>query len=618
MIKVKRVEITGMRKVANAKYDLSDINYIVGPNGAGKSTVLNAIQLALLGYIPGQSKKNQDIMKNSSGKVMSVTVTLSDGSQDIDVSRVWTKSGQSVSCKVSVEPEYSISDLISEVELPVFNFPELIGMTANSQKDYFISILPKCDSDIDIASRIEDCYNKLSIPEEYRSEILDPIIKHMSEMSSSGVTKVRELNDWLKSCLSASKTESDMAIQTMSGLTYYSDVKDSISIEECKAKIQECNTYISNRSVYRSQKSAHDNWKAQVEDKKFNMVRNMTGDIETDPEIVLRRDKIANLNKTNESLMDSRKKIEDSIMTILNQIAAEKSSIAANNKIIKSNGICPYSNSSCDHVSNMIESLKLEVADSEKHIDELESKLKCSQNDLKTVVAEYDSYLTKIGELEREVYAIQDMYSVYSTLISSEPSIIDEPAGIENPEEELATYQDMLTKISANEAYNKLNENLKLKKFMLDYNIAALKEFIKLTGPNELQTEMMNKPFEAFADLMDKYTSKLFGKDVHTKFNLSSSANSFSFGIDRNGCYIPYQLLSSGEKCMYWISFALTIIKSNKSNLKLLLMDDMLDHLDANNAKGIFKAISSISDVQIVLAGVITCTESSITQIKVN
>lgn len=56
---VDSVVIQNMRKfeVRTFRFKPHCVNYLVGSNGCGKSTVLNAIQLALLGYIPGKRKE---------------------------------------------------------------------------------------------------------------------------------------------------------------------------------------------------------------------------------------------------------------------------------------------------------------------------------------------------------------------------------------------------------------------------------------------------------------------------------------------------------------------------------------------------------------------------------
>jgi ATPase involved in DNA repair len=59
MMKLSSIRIQGMHNVVDKTYKLNNMNYFVGPNGAGKSTIMQAIQLALLGYIPGTDKRNQ-------------------------------------------------------------------------------------------------------------------------------------------------------------------------------------------------------------------------------------------------------------------------------------------------------------------------------------------------------------------------------------------------------------------------------------------------------------------------------------------------------------------------------------------------------------------------------
>ena len=121
---VKSVEIRGMNNVAQKTYSFSsDVNYLYGKNGAGKSTVLQAIQLALLGYIPGMSKKNDAIMRHANGPQMSVICTLQDEGRIIQIERSWKATKKGVACQVHTIPEnLDLSTILGNVELPVFNF----------------------------------------------------------------------------------------------------------------------------------------------------------------------------------------------------------------------------------------------------------------------------------------------------------------------------------------------------------------------------------------------------------------------------------------------------------------------------------------------------------------
>ena len=112
-----------MRNVVHRKYEFDNVTYLVGPNGAGKSTVLNAIQLALLGYIPGTDKRNSSIMEHSNCPKMEVTVTLQDSESEITVHRTVSRKGKSCSQSVEVFPEdVDLENIVSNLSLPVFNW----------------------------------------------------------------------------------------------------------------------------------------------------------------------------------------------------------------------------------------------------------------------------------------------------------------------------------------------------------------------------------------------------------------------------------------------------------------------------------------------------------------
>ena len=70
MFKVKSITINGIHKIDHARYEFDQNTYICGPNGVGKSTILTAIQLALLGKIPGQPATNAAIFRHANKPTM--------------------------------------------------------------------------------------------------------------------------------------------------------------------------------------------------------------------------------------------------------------------------------------------------------------------------------------------------------------------------------------------------------------------------------------------------------------------------------------------------------------------------------------------------------------------
>lgn len=170
---------------------------------------------------------------------------------------------------------------------------------------------------------------------------------------------------------------------------------------------------------------------------------------------------------------------------------------------------------------------------------------------------------------------------------------------------------DLIIKVEVNKRYNELTDKLTVEKFRIEQDIEILKVWIKLTDVNGLQSQLMEEPFKRLADNMSVYLQKLFsgtGKFSAAKFYLSEKANSFSFGVlNQQNEYIEFDLLSSGEKCLYTLALLLSIVDASDSPLKLVMIDDLLDHLDTARIKDCFSTLYSISTVHVLLAGVQDC-----------
>ena len=176
---------------------------------------------------------------------------------------------------------------------------------------------------------------------------------------------------------------------------------------------------------------------------------------------------------------------------------------------------------------------------------------------------------------------------------------------IETKSMELATLRSKLIEVEANARYEALTDNLTSEKIQIELDLEMFKAWEKLTSINGLQTKLMNQPFADFSTKMTNYIQKFYDReDISAGFCLIEKANSFSFGLNRGGKYIPYDLLSSGEKCMYMLSLILTINDESNTELKLVLVDDLLDHLDTENIYNTFITLYNSTSSQIIVAGV--------------
>ena len=564
-MRLKSIDIRGMNKVVQHTYTFdNDIVYLNGKNGAGKSTVLNAIQLALLGYIPGIAKKNDLIMKHANGPFLSVTATLDDDGKLMQVSRVYTANKKGINCSVSTIPDnLVVSDILGNLELPVFNFNEFVGMSANKLKDWFISFLPSNQVDIEWDKELKESLQDIHLTE---SKFYDETLQYLNNIGGDGVDQVRAANAYLKQLLSFKKSEMERMTNSIQSLIFYDDYRDDMSIEDIEAQKQAYQLDYTEAITLQKSYEASSKVIEQLASYK-DLVDNLEDDD---------RYKKAVENKTQlESKLDdlNTKLTNNSIHR-----SDTQSKLHSLTSLTSGNGICPYTNSVCDSIKASVQERKDQM-----EITSLENQYK-SRDNLKSMV---NPTLTSIN--------IQE--------------VLDR---IQFDEKTISELSDKLVKAKTNQQYNSLVDTFTAQKFDIQQSIEALKVWIKLTGENGLQTQFMGDPFADLSENLSGCLSAMFDEpNLKAHFNLSTKVNSFSFGIDRNGSYIPFDMLSSGEKCMYTLALLTCLTDTSNAQLKLIMIDDLFDHLDDENIENVFKGIQSISGIQYIFAGVKPCKAAS-------
>ena len=158
---------------------------------------------------------------------------------------------------------------------------------------------------------------------------------------------------------------------------------------------------------------------------------------------------------------------------------------------------------------------------------------------------------------------------------------------------------------------------LNAEKSKIELRIELLKAWIDLTSVNKMQAEMSTSAFRIFAEYINNYSSQMFADDSKFEFYLENKANTFTFGLNRNNKFIPYDLLSSGEKCRLVLALLTCVVKQVESPLKLIMIDDMLDHLDDVNMKTMIDVAKMEPEVQYIFAGVkdASCADVKIIQL---
>ena len=600
-MKLSSITIRGMHTVKNKTYDLSGFRYFYGDNGAGKTTIMQAVQLALLGYIPGTDKTKSAIFKHSDGRFMQVELHIDDDGKSIVITRTWEKKGKDIAVDFSVEPAvYDVSGIVGNLELPVFNFNEFVGMTANKLKDWFISFLPPADAEIDwnyeLNHAIED-FGKILDP-----DFVADTVAHAYDLSKkfSGVQLIRNVNLYMKEQLSAYKAMQTRVQSTIQSLVYYNDCDNSVSIEELEQANNEAQMNLKN--LQRKQVLIEQNQKIEKSIKSVKEV--ITAEcLQEDVQYQAAKNHIAELEKELDVAEETKFQLERQI-TELNASYKEKE------RIVTSNGICPYTCDKCDAITTMVNTFKTEM-------EEMKSKIESLINKVGDVEARIKQLNANINAEVKVANHIEDGYVEYELLSKQKNSDVEcvDPDKLANDivslERDIKLRNDTIIKLKANKQYEELTDKMTNEKYCIEQNIEILKVWGKLTDMNGLQSALMKAPFERLAERMSDYIEKFFSGTDGFKvaaFVLTEKANSFSFGLmDENSVYIGFDYLSSGEKCLFTLAMLLSIVEMSDSPLKMIMIDDLLDHLDADRITNCFKTLYAISDVQILLAGVQTC-----------
>lgn len=600
-MKLSSIKIQGMHKVKSKTYDLSGFRYFHGENGAGKSTVMQAIQLALLGYIPGTDKNKSAIFKHSNAPEMIIQLTIDDNGHPIVITRSWQKKGKEISAYCDVKPStYDIKGIVGNLELPVFNFSEFIGMTANKMKDWFINFLPATDNSLNWKKLLNDSISDFG--KILDTQFVDAIISYIADKSqrSQGVKLVRDFNTYLKEQQSFKKGELIRAQSTVQSLIYYDDCDGSLDadvLREENHQNQLIKDSLSKKILLISQNE-------KVQQSLDEVMESATADtLEADPIYVQSSQVIASAETEIEELSSN-----------INKWTAERAEYTQQIKekqlVLDGQGQCPYSHTVCEAIVQLLNTFKSDI-------DLLTEKV----SELNSDIAEATSKLAKSQSIKSiKEKGNQNLRTAYiqrdnlRSQLHSEVSDMDKQSLLEELDalnKKMAQTNDLIIKVEANKRYNELTDKLTAEKFRIEQDIEILKVWIKLTDVNGLQSQLMEEPFKRLTDNMSVYLQKVFsgtGKFSAAKFYLSEKANSFSFGVlNQQNEYIEFDLLSSGEKCLYTLALLLSIVDASDSPLKLVMIDDLLDHLDTARIKDCFSTLYYISTVHVLLAGVQDC-----------
>ena len=595
-MKIRSVYIDGLHNAKDKTYNFNDITYLYGNNGAGKSTVLQAIQLALLGYISGTAKNSREALLRHSpkGRII-VRVELCDvegSSGSVHVERIIGQNGN----KLNILPSnFDLTAVIANIELPIFNFNEFVGQTANKLKDYFIkNILPTTDGDLDWKQILIDSVSECNFTDT--DEIIDYGLDIVKGLEGEPINQVIAANARFKDAQSFNKSELQRLQNTIDSLIYYDDCSNTGDINGVNEQLLSCNAFRDALIKYNSAIEMVQSTKAQI------------AELQKKQEALGGSLKYNKLIQVLTELSLKRSNITGEIDILNKQLKEIESKKSELQRIINSDGICPYTKIVCKSMQDQIAEMRSDLLIT----TESEISLTVKRDKLNAEVEVLNTEITSIKSRLEEFDNILQKLSTLSDSMSHIPEKPNTDKTIQELDIEIEALTESKAKIEANIRYNATIENITKLKYKSELEGRALNCWVKKTDINGLQTDLMLAPFNDLADVMTDYIKKMYGRDdIKAHFNISSKANSFSFGLIRDNVYIPYDLLSSGEKCLYSLALMICITNNGKSPLKLLLCDDMFDHLDSATIESTFATLKKIDDIQFIFAGVKDCKNAS-------
>ena len=597
-MKIESIRIIGMHNVKDRTYNLNDMNYLFGHNGSGKSTVLQAIQLAVLGYIPGTDKTKSAIFAHANGNSMSVELHLDNGTRII---RQWYKTSKGIIEDFRTIPDgINPADYIGKLKIPIMDINAFLAMTANKMKDWFIDFLPDVDtSGIDWKGTLTAALP--SFDKVLEPEYITECAAHADSLKGSTLECVRGMNTFFKESLSECKAEFGRVEHTVQSLIFYSNctMDDPESVRERIAGEKRILKSL-NDSLYSAEHNAE-------------IKRNIEG-------LIAERDALGDETAIRDELTSLESEFVkrcNELETLKNMRYEYESAIKDNQAIIAGNGMCPYSKAKCESIVNQLDSAKNAVDMFSVSLIETEKQINKASADimrLDSKITRLKGNLPRIQSLSNQIAYLES--TIHTDALACDVDMLKTEIGVS--EQHIADLEKKLAQIEANLKYDELTKNLTLQKYKLEQRIEMLKAWVKLTDVNGMQSDIMIAPFWSLRKNVSKYLSEFFEFDTIAQFNLEEKANSFSFGIIRDGAYIRYELLSSGEKCLFILALTLAMIEISDAQLKFILIDDILDHLDSKKIDACFETLYEISDVQIILAGVKDCNHPNASEFIIN
>lgn len=383
---------------------LTGKDIIIGHNGTGKSTIIQAISLAILGYIPGQDKTLAETFKYSSGKEMSVgletekfsfarQLVQNDGAIKEEIALTPSK-GE----KTTTQKENRIKEEIGNFPPMLLDFGDFLKMTDTKRRELIYKLMGVDETAYTKDNVKEYLYKVLlteklkeSEPEKYNvmQEVIEDTLKQYPEEFTiqEGITS---MVDWVNNKLTFWKKEVD---ENSAAVKRAAQVKNELSVTE--------KNLVDNKAEYESlsvklieleKQIAGDTEKKKAIEKRLNRIAELQNEInklsnqeQSSATAIKAQIEVLKAQIKQDDCSEEIKKLEDNIKPLAEELNKLKNDI----EVILQNGI---------KVKTEIKTYQelLEKVNQQDGRCVIDAKISCNKD-----FSKYKEYLNmKISELE--------------------------------------------------------------------------------------------------------------------------------------------------------------------------------------------------------------------------
>ena len=490
-------------------------------------------------------------------------------------------------------------------------------------KEWFIKFLPKQDNEINWKEELLNAYDSSDLSyvnlDELASEY-ESTINSCTEEDS-----VVYANTLFKEDLSYNKAALSESENYLLGLTkdYDSSLNvnkkdlevNNIKIKELTEQIQDLSNNVKKVEANTKRRSA-----LQTEIESIKQEINNVNE----EELNTRMQELQELKDSEQSIFDKVKSELDECNNTLDElnysdkiseIAAKKSNYI---KVINSEGFCPFTDLECEDILEVIPTYEQDLANLQKEKERLDKKYEKLKNNVLVCTRTLKDSEFNLQKYTNEINSINNTLNVvlprWKNIVESDEEELNSIEELDSSElfEQLNNLNEQKSELLHNNTVmlNHIAEQDQITKvtkrvYELREACDVLKAWKNLTSANGLQTAGSADVFKQAEVDLSKELTKLFNEEVSCKFNITAKSNSFSFGIVKDNKYIPYNLLSTGEKTLFAFALMNYIIINSNTSVNVIMLDDFLDHLDDTNFVNMINTVLKDSkETQIIMAGV--------------